>query len=575
MSNTAAPADDFIMVPAAAPAVPAQAAPQAPPAPVAAAPAVPAPDASMPPPPPVASAPPASAAPVASTDVAATDAAAADLQGVSVRATAEYNQMKLVEGTMMGMLDIAAGALEATDTSSGRAPVEVCAVIDRSGSMGDGKLALVLKALEFIVRELTHEDKLCVVTYDHVVSTAMPLTVMTAAKKEEATRLIKAIRTGGTTNLSGGLLSGLDVFAGAAAAEAGGAAKTKKAVWLFTDGHANVGLTTTDPIVTAVHEKMPEDGRVSISTFGFGKQHNDEMLRAVAEAGDGLYYFIETQDQIAECFAECLGGLLTVVASDVAVTFTPAPGAEVLRVPESTSAKVEGGVVTVRYPDLYAEETRTVLVELRLLSAAAGEQTLGHVSLSYISGTGVSERKETVLAIARVAEYTADRERDVEVAAHTNRIAALRTMEEAKAAADAGRYEEARCMFGAMKQQTAALNVSDAMAFAYTEDQVKQAPVDKRAKMMSKMKSKAMAAELECQMDQMCEQTTAQTWGHTGRKACNALNMAHMKQQSQPQVSAMSSMPAAAMQQEQCAYTTTGQANMMNKMKSFFGQSKK
>ena len=51
-----------------------------------------------------------------------------------------------------------------------------------------------------------------------------------------------------------------------------------------------------------------------VFTFGFGAEHDGDLLHAVAEAGNGLFYYIDNSDSIPESFGDCLGGLLSVAA---------------------------------------------------------------------------------------------------------------------------------------------------------------------------------------------------------------------------------------------------------------------
>ena len=43
-------------------------------------------------------------------------------------------------------------------------------------------------------------------------------------------------------------------------------------------------------------EGKPED--VSVYTFGFGEDHDAELLKKISDAGNGMYYFIETEDKV-------------------------------------------------------------------------------------------------------------------------------------------------------------------------------------------------------------------------------------------------------------------------------------
>ena len=54
--------------------------------------------------------------------------------------------------------------------------------------------------------------------------------------------------------------------------------------------------------------------QVSVFTFGYGGEHDADLLRAVGEAGNGLFYYIDNADSIPQSFCDCLGGLLSVAA---------------------------------------------------------------------------------------------------------------------------------------------------------------------------------------------------------------------------------------------------------------------
>ena len=51
-----------------------------------------------------------------------------------------------------------------------------------------------------------------------------------------------------------------------------------------------------------------------VFTFGYGTEHDSDLLHAVSEAGHGLFYYIDTPDSIPDSFCDCLGGLLSVTA---------------------------------------------------------------------------------------------------------------------------------------------------------------------------------------------------------------------------------------------------------------------
>lgn len=81
------------------------------------------------------------------------------------------------------------------------------------------------------------------------VKTELPLQAMTLTGKEHAQAAIRRLKERGQTNLSGGLLSGLQQIMMAKAGE-DKAAKIES-VLLFTDGRANIGIRDTPTITKA------------------------------------------------------------------------------------------------------------------------------------------------------------------------------------------------------------------------------------------------------------------------------------------------------------------------------------
>lgn len=63
--------------------------------------------------------------------------------------------------------------------------------------------------------------------------------------------------------------------------------------------------------------------RPTIYTFGFGADYDSETLGAISQAGQGQSSFIEDAESIAPALASALGGLMTISAQNVELTFTP------------------------------------------------------------------------------------------------------------------------------------------------------------------------------------------------------------------------------------------------------------
>eukprot|EP00795_Rhopilema_esculentum_P005872 gene5872-11198_t len=293
-----------------------------------------------------------------------------------------------------------------------RAPIDIVAVIDKSGSMSGTKLQLVKTTMEFVVGQLKSDDRLSIVTYDTNVTLDFKLMKMTKDNKTSCLEKIRNISSGNSTNLSGGLLKGLEQMA-----ERQKDKNELASVLLFTDGLANHGITSAQGIIAAMRnpnmfsspsrsnsasqaprhqswlqrlhltkskeptehveqssakeEEKEEEKKeatlpCSVYTFGFGNDHDPAMLKAISDAGSGMYYFVENEDKISESFGHCLGGLLSTVGQGIQLNLSAQDGVKIKEIhvnrsydlaPDAKSLKVDLG-------DLQSEEERDVVLLL-------------------------------------------------------------------------------------------------------------------------------------------------------------------------------------------------------------------
>jgi len=351
-----------------------------------------------------------------------------------------------------------------------RPPMDLVACIDRSGSMRGEKMKLMKQTLDLLVRRtgLTSEDRLSLVTFDSNVQMNLGLEPMSTAGRAKAEGVIKGLHPGATTNLSGGALKAIDVLDASASreprtpkGEKADEAKRTRAVMLFTDGLANEGIRDTTQLVAAVNGALTAasarlQGPISLFTFGFGADHNEDCLRSLAAASGatGLYYYVESAETIPTAFADCLGGLTSVVAQNATLSFSPAQGVSVSRVLGSTySRDAEGAVVL---GDLFAEDEKDVLVELALptLPAPSGDALVLTAELRAFNVVrSAPDVVEATLTLARPEATPADQPVNAALDAQRNRIETAEAMEAASRMADAGDIAGGRNVLLAMKRK--------------------------------------------------------------------------------------------------------------------------
>lgn len=253
-------------------------------------------------------------------------------------------------------LYLEAKAIQHTAPAGKRLPLNIALVLDRSGSMSGEKLAYCKKAAQFVIDNLDASDRVSIVIYESGVRVLLPATQV--ANKEQIKRMIDGVQVAGGTCMSCGMLSGY--------------AEVKKffqqqhvnRVLLLTDGLANEGISQPRLLDSIANERANKD-RITLSTFGVGADFDEKMLTDLAEYGIGNYYFIDKPENIPAIFNKELKGLLEVVAQDASITLELPAGVSLVKV-FGYKYEQKGNTITIPFRDIFSEEMKSVLVEVKL-----------------------------------------------------------------------------------------------------------------------------------------------------------------------------------------------------------------
>lgn len=197
--------------------------------------------------------------------------------------------------------------------SEARTPVHLCCVLDTSASMEtDHKLENVKQSLQFLLDFLGPQDSISVITFSEKAKTILTQTAITASEKDNIRTRISIIRVESNTNLSAGIIQSRDALQI-------DTSNIKQGVLLLTDGIANMGLTRSQDILDLVHNTIEKFRGTSISSVGYGTDHNVELLQSISTEGGGSYYVVNNLEDVATVFGDILGGLVSCAAQQVRV----------------------------------------------------------------------------------------------------------------------------------------------------------------------------------------------------------------------------------------------------------------
>jgi hypothetical protein len=197
--------------------------------------------------------------------------------------------------------------------SETRTPVHLCCVIDTSGSMeSENKLENVKRSLQFLLDFLGPQDSISIITFSDTAKTILSQTFVNMTEKDNILTRISIIRVDSNTNISAGIIQAQDSLQI-------DTTNSKQGILLLTDGIANMGLVKSQDIIELVHNTISKFNGTSISSVGYGTDHNADLLQNISAEGGGSYYVVNNLEDVATVFGDILGGLVTCTSQQVRV----------------------------------------------------------------------------------------------------------------------------------------------------------------------------------------------------------------------------------------------------------------
>ncbi|PSS05085.1 Von Willebrand factor, type A protein [Actinidia chinensis var. chinensis] len=334
-----------------------------------------------------------------------------------------------------------------------RVPVDLVTVLDISGSMAGTKLALLKRAMGFVIQNLGSTDRLSVIAFSSTARRLFPLRRMSDTGRQQALQAVNSLVANGGTNIAEGLRKGAKVM------EDRREKNPVASIILLSDGQDTYtvngsGANQQQPnynvlLPLSIHGNDSAAFKIPVHSFGFGMDHDASSMHSISEISGGTFSFIETESVIQDAFAQCIGGLLSVVVKDLQVCIEcidPTLCINSLRAgsyPNRMMADRRTGFIDVG--DLYADEERDFLISVNVpADFSSNETSLLKVRCVYNDPLTI---KQTVTLESEVRikrnETAGQGMVSIEVDRQKNRLQAADAMAQARTAAEQGDLADA------------------------------------------------------------------------------------------------------------------------------------
>ncbi|MEH2190685.1 MAG: VWA domain-containing protein [Nostoc sp.] len=271
-------------------------------------------------------------------------------------------------------------------------PLNLCLILDRSGSMHGQPIKTVIQAVEGLIDRLKVGDRISVVAFSGTAEVIIPNQALEDPESIKSQIKSKLSASGGTVIAEGLELGITELMKG-----------TRGAVsqaFLLTDGHGESGLRIWKWDIGRDDNKRclklaqkAAKLNLTINTFGFGNSWNQDLLENIADVGGGTLAHIEHPEQAVEQFGRLFGRIQSIGLTNAYLLLSLVPNVRLAELkpiaqvaPDTIELPVEpeaDGSFAVRLGDLMQDVERVVLANIYLGQLPEGKQAIAHLQIRY------------------------------------------------------------------------------------------------------------------------------------------------------------------------------------------------
>ncbi|CAD5977517.1 putative protein sll0103 [Planktothrix tepida] len=258
-------------------------------------------------------------------------------------------------------------------------PLNLCLILDHSGSMSGKPLETVKQAAIELVDRLKPGDRISIIAFDHRAKVLIPN--QDIKDLDNIKRKIQALKTSGGTAIDEGLKLGIEELGK-------GKAERISQAFLLTDGENEHGDNTRCLKLA----QLAANYNLTINTLGFGEDWNSDVLEEIADAAGGSLAYIEYPEQALNEFSRLFNKMQSVGLTNAYLLLDLMPNVRLAELkpiaqvaPDTIELPVqkEGEKWIVRLGDVMKDVERVVLANLYFGQFSEGKQAIAQVQVRY------------------------------------------------------------------------------------------------------------------------------------------------------------------------------------------------
>lgn len=286
-------------------------------------------------------------------------------------------QVDISQGNNQRQLSISVAAL--AEPEDRQLPLNLCLILDHSGSMKGTPLSTVKQAAKELIKSLKPEDRLSVVAFDHQAEVIVASQQVT--DPTEIFEKIDKLQAAGGTAIDAGIKLGMTQLIE-------GKEDRVSHAFILTDGENEHG----DNARCLKLAEFATTSNITLNTLGFGEHWNQNILEKIADTAAGTLAYIAEAAQAVSEFGRIFNRMQSVGLTNAYLQIALQPKVRLAELkpiaqvaPDTIELAVEdeGNIYTVRLGDLMKDLSRVILVNTYIAQLAEGEQSIATLQIRY------------------------------------------------------------------------------------------------------------------------------------------------------------------------------------------------